>query len=145
MNGIHAILCLNLKDESNTCYTLSELIVWFFIISVFWTNIIFQCRDSVWTTKHIKNAVIIFINWQYFILGSNTLIVCVGWSRINATFAILSVVVSKYVCSRQILYLTTETLCPNKKNNENFCCHFGLFAIILLCLNFSEYLSFEQI
>ena len=144
MNGIYAILCLNLEDKSNTCYTLSELIVWFFIISVLWTNIIFQCRDSVWTTKHIKNAVIIFTNWQYFILGSNTLIVYVGWSRINATFVILSVVVSKYLSFRQILYLTTETLSEQQKN-EKYCCHFCLFTIILLCLNFSEYLSFEQI
>ena len=141
MNGIHAILCLNLEDEWNTCYTLSEFIVWFFIISVFWTNIVFQCRDSVWTTKH-KNAVIIFTNWQYFILGSKKLTVCVGWSRINATFVLLSVVVSKYLSFRWILYLTTETLCLNKKN-EKYCCHFCLFTIILLCLNFSEYLSFE--
>jgi hypothetical protein len=47
-------VCLNLEDEWNICYTLSELIAWFFIISVFWTDIIFQCRDSVWTTKHKK-------------------------------------------------------------------------------------------
>ena len=140
MNGINAIVCLNLKDEWNT---LSEFIVWFFIISVFWTNIIFQYRDSVWTTKHIKNDVIIFTNWHYFILGSNTLSVCVGWSRINATFVQLSVVVSKYLSFRRILYLTTETLCLNKKNEKY--CHFCLFAIILLCLNFSEYLPFEQI
>jgi hypothetical protein len=90
----------------------------FFIISVFWTNIIFQYRDSVWTTKYIKNAVIIFINWQYFILGSNTLTVCVSWSRINAPFVLLYVVVSKYLSFRPILYLITETLCLNKKTKN---------------------------
>ena len=51
--SIHTV-CLNSEDKRSTCYTLSELIAWFFIISVFWTDIIFHCRDSVFTTKHFK-------------------------------------------------------------------------------------------
>ena len=121
-----SVFWVNLEDERNTCYTLSEFIVWFFIISAFWTNIIFQCRDSVWTTKHIKNAVIIFIDWQYYILGSNTLIVCIGWSRINATFVLLSVVVSKYLSFRRMSYLITETLCLNEKTKN--------IVVIFVCL-----------
>ena len=63
-------------------------------------------------------------------MGLNTLIVCVGWSRINAHFVILSVVVSKYLSFRQILYLTTETLCLKKKRKK-------LLSFLFVCNNFT--------
>ena len=107
--SIHTV-CLNLEDKWSTCYTLSELIAWFFIISVFWTDIIFHCRDSVFTTKRSKKWCDYVYRLTIFFVGSDTLIAWTVWLRINATYVLLYVVVSNYLSFRWKLYLITETL-----------------------------------
>jgi hypothetical protein len=90
---------------------LSELLAWFFIISVFWTDIIFHCRDSVFTSKRSKKwCDYVYRLTIFFFVGSDTLIAWTAWLWMNATYVLSYVVVSNYLSFWQELYLITETL-----------------------------------